>query len=159
MIDVNITNSYFQPVYLNYNGFDAVWLIYNETVSNPSNIMSNKNFLVWGADSYLVTQASSDPERGVHDFTGDGFNLYSSRRENSNFQTMILTDTYNFGWMFDSAYEAGAWYGQYYYNTTSFVSPGTYYMYCIIYGVLCPPQNVTVTSINVDLARNYGNGW
>jgi hypothetical protein len=148
-IEINVTNSYFEPVYVSYNGFDVVWLVYNKTVSNPSDVISNRNFLVWGAYYYLVYEAIPDPNRGVHDFTGDDFEFYSSRRNSSNFQTVIPTGTLGYDYysfLFAPDIEPGTWYGQYYTNANSFVPPGTYFMYCIIYGVLCPPKNVTVTS-------------
>ena len=162
-IRINVTNSYFQPVYVGYNGFDVVWLIYNKTVSNPSDVTSNKNFLVWGAYYYLVYEAIQDPNKGVHDFTGDGFEFYASRRNSSNFQTAIPTGTTGEsygttgilffspdgltpGFWYGQYYSNVTWNGQYYSNLTSFVSPGPYFMYCIIYGILCPPQNITVTS-------------
>jgi hypothetical protein len=150
-IEINVTNSYFRPVYINYNGFDVVWLIYNKTVTEPSDVMSNRNSLVWGAYYYLVYEAIPDPKRGVHDFTGDGFEYYSDKRELSNFQIDIPTGNKTYGILFmPSSSVPGIWYGQYCFNVTSLVSPGTYFLYCIIFGILCNPQNVTITSIDLS---------
>jgi hypothetical protein len=153
-IEINVTNSYFLPVYINYNGFDVVWLIYNKTVTEPSDVVSNRNCLVWGAYYYLVYVPISDPKSGVHDFTGDGFEYYSDKRELSNFQIEIPNGSNSrMGQLLfmPPSSAPGAWSGQYCLNVTSFVSPGTYFMYCIIFGILCNPQNVTITSI--DLPR------
>jgi hypothetical protein len=146
-LEINITNSYFQPVYINYNGFDVVWLIYNKTVTEPSDVMNNRNSLVWGAYCYLVYEAIPDPKRGAHDLTGDDFEYYSDKRELSDFQIDMPTGSVTHDTLFNPPSLTGVWYCQYYFNETSLVSPGTYFMYCIIYGIQCNPQNVTITSI------------
>jgi hypothetical protein len=151
-IKISVINRYFQPVYLSYDGFDVVWLIYNKTVSNPSDVLSNRNFLIWGAYFYRVLNAESyTPGRGFYDFTGEGFEFYTSKRLSSNFQACIPTHPLSNYTLFVPFSEPGTtWYGQYYLNRTSIVvvPPATYFMYCIIYGRLLPPENVTVTSID-----------
>lgn len=149
-IELNITNSYFQPVYINYDGFDVVWLVYNRTVSDPADVVSNRHSLVWGAYDYLGHTSIPDPARGVYDFSEDGFEFYAANRELSNFQIDIPTGNLIHSSLFmPPGSVPGSWSGQYWFNTTSLVPPGTYFMYCLIYGIPCNPQNVTITSIDL----------
>lgn len=144
-IEINVTNNYFQPIYISYDGFDVVWLIYNQTVSDPSDVISNRNYLVWGAYFYQKLFTMSGDSQ---DFTGKGFQFYSDRREASNIQVSIPSGgLHNDYPIFMGDLEPGWWAGQYCFNPNSPVPLGTYIMYCIIFGVLCPPKNVTVTSV------------
>ncbi|MGA2769020.1 MAG: hypothetical protein ABSF24_12000 [Candidatus Bathyarchaeia archaeon] len=147
-IEINVTNSYFQPVYINFSGFDVVWLIYKRTVTDPSDVLSNRDSLVWGAYYYLVYEAISNPRRGIHDFAGDDLEFYSANRNNTNFQTDIPSGSRSqyYGYALFDDHMGGEWYGQYYSNPESLVSPGTYFMYCIIYDFSCTLQNITITS-------------
>jgi hypothetical protein len=146
LIEINVTNSYFQPIYISYNGFDVVWLIYNQTVSDPSDVISNKNHLVWGAYFYRILFTMSGDNQ---DFTGNGFQFYSDHREVMDIQVSIPSgglQPHNYA-IFAGDLESGWWAGQYCFNTDLPVPLGTYFMYCIIFGVLCPAQNVTVISV------------
>lgn len=141
VIEINVTNSYFVPVHIKYNGFDVVWLIYNQTVSDPSDVVNNRDFLVWGAFYHRA--------RGVYDFIGSGFEYYASRRGLSNFTKTIKAGTYrrNSLRFMPPGTIPGYWYDQYLFNPYSSVPPGTYYMYCIIFGITSGPHNLTITSI------------
>jgi len=148
-IQINVSNSYFQPVYVNFNGFDVVWLIYNTTVSNPPDVVSNRNSLVWGAYDYLLLAGISHPNGIIDDFAGDGFKFYADRMGLSNFTTTIRSGAYfkNYPLFSSPSTAPGYWAGQYWFDVHSRVPPGTYYMYCIIFGITSGPQNVTITSI------------
>jgi len=145
-IHINITNSYFVPVHIKYNGFDVVWLIYNQTVSDPSDVVNNRNFLVWGAFYHLLFTSYAG-YRGVDDFTEDSLEYYTSQRELTNFTKTIKTGTYlnNYPLFMSSAEPIWTW--EYWFNVTSYVSAGTYYMYCIVFGIESDPQNFTITSV------------
>ena len=146
-IRINVTNSYFLPVHIRYSGFDVVWIIYNKTVTDPPDVLKNKDSLVWGAYSYLVYEAIPNPNRGVHDFA-EGLEFYSSNRNASNFETDIPSGSASeyYGWPVYIDLLGGEWYGQYYSNPNSLVSPGTYFLYCMIYDFPCAQQNITVIS-------------
>jgi len=148
-LKINVTNSYFVPVHIKYNGFDVVWLIYNRTVSDPSDVVSNRNFLVWGACVHTLFAYHPGSNGGVYDFTRGGFEYYSDNRELSNFTATIQAGAYLKGEIlfYDGTTTPGHWRGQYWSNWDLHVPLGTYYMYCIIFGIQSGPQNITVTSI------------
>jgi hypothetical protein len=91
------------------------------------------------------------PERGVHDFTGEGFAFYADRRELSSFQVAIPNGSTAIGGVLfmPPGSVPGSWAGQYYFNATQYVTPGTYFTYGIIFGMFCNPHNVTITSIDL----------
>jgi hypothetical protein len=93
-IMVNVTNSYFIPVHIRYNGFDVVWLLYNQTVPDPSNVLNNGRFLIWGAYYYQIFTSYQDPHRGVYDFSEGSLEYYADRRELSNFTITIEPGQY-----------------------------------------------------------------
>jgi len=144
-ISINVTNNYFVPVHFKYNGFPYVWLIYNQTVFDPSDVVNNRNSLVWGA-FYCASPS------GVYTFGGDsiyfedGFEYYVNRRELSNFTKTIESGTYskNYVLFMPPGTVGGSWYGQYWFDHLSYVSTGTYYMYCIIFGIVSGPVNFTI---------------
>ncbi|MGQ9460566.1 MAG: hypothetical protein ACUVRA_04980 [Candidatus Bathyarchaeaceae archaeon] len=149
-LTVNVTNNYFVPVEVRYNGFEFVWLIYNRTVDDPKDVVGNKNFLVWGA----FHAAYSIEGWGMYGFDWwgtalgnmTGYEYYLTRKDLSNYTKTIPVGTsqyYAFDWSpwFPKCY----WYGQDLYGLP--VSPGTYQMYCIAYGKIAGPLNLTVTSI------------
>ena len=144
-LNINVTNSYFQPIYISYNGFDVVWLIYNQTVSNPSDVITNKNYLFWGAYYYeTLFTMSGDIEPLVE----KGFQFYVSHRGDSVQVSIpsggLQSHPYH---IFLSDLEPGWWAGEYCFNYTSPVPLGIYVMYCIIFGVSCEPQSLKVTSV------------
>jgi len=145
-IDINVTNSYFLPVHIKYNGFSVVWLIYTQTVSDPSDVVNNRNTLVWGGFYYLVF--TSYPGRKYTNFARGGFDYYASRKELSNFTKTIEAGAYlrNYS-LFILTGSDPVWYWEYWFNTSSYVPMGTYYMYCITFGIACGPQNFTITSV------------
>lgn len=146
-IEINVTNSYFAPVHIKYNGFDVVWLIYNQTVSDPSDVVNNRNFLVWGAFYHLVLTAYHG-YRGVDRFTEDSFEYYASQRELSNFTKTIKTGSYLSNYpLFMWPGTQPTWTWEYWFNVTSYVPTGTYYMYCVIFGIASDPHNFTITSV------------
>jgi hypothetical protein len=146
-ISVNASNSYFVPVQVRYNGFDVVWLIYNQTVSDPSDVSNNERLLVWGAYYHLVD--TSYPHSGVYDFSEDGIEYYANRRELSNYTITLDPGQYwgNYPMFWDPDVAPGSWTCQYWFNQYLSVPLGTYYMYCIIFGIPTGPQNLTLTSI------------
>ena len=45
---VEVSNSYFMPVRIHGNEFAQVFLVYDQIVSNPRDVESNRQHLVWG---------------------------------------------------------------------------------------------------------------
>lgn len=149
-LEVNVTNSYFVPVQVKYNGFRFVWLIYNYTVVDPEDVVGNRAFLVWGAfdTPYLksIWGLYGFDWRGTPLGNMTGYEYYVARKDLSNYTTTIPVGTYRklvFYWT--PEFPASYWYGQDLHG--SLVSPGTYYIYCIAYGKVAGPLNLTVTSI------------
>lgn len=147
---VYVTNSYFVPVEVRYNGFRFVWLIYNRTVTNPEDVVGNKDSLVWGAfeSPYVKSIWCSygfdlwDTDLG----NMTGYEYYLARKDLSNYTKTIPVGTYRqlvFYWSLFAP--ISYWYGQDLHGLP--VSPGTYHMYCIAYGKIAGPLNLTVTSI------------
>lgn len=141
-IQIVATNRYFAPIKLKYSGFDVVWLIYNRTVSDPSDIVTYRDFLVWGAYSYLTFISYHQP--GAYTFMGEGFQYYVDRRELSNYTITMDAGTHFTGNFFDTP--SYHWYGQYWFDIHSRAPPGTYFMYAIILGIAGGPQNATIVS-------------
>jgi hypothetical protein len=140
-LEVSLANSYFVPVRIAYNGFDYVMLIYNRTVDNPVDVTLNKNSLVWGA--YYGGQLYP-PSNELELYIGGGFAYYASRRNLSNYSETIPVGTFNYSLIL------------YNYVTPVFraenlngnpISPGVYHVYCIAFGQLLAPMNLTVTSV------------
>lgn len=138
---VNVTNSYFVPVQIKYNGFDYVMLIYNHTVTDPTDVVKNKDYLIWGAFaayhlSWPATFALSDSEP---------YNYYVSRKDLLNYTKAIPVGALTYVKFVDAGVGLPNWYGQ---DSNGYpVSPGTYYIYCIAYGKVAEPFNLTVTSV------------
>jgi hypothetical protein len=146
-VAVNITNNYFVPVQFSYNGFDAVWLIYSQRVSDPSDIDGNSAALVYGAYSSL--NMWSDRYAGIRAFSTGGYQTYDAMKNFANFTATINSGAAvrNQDLFFTGSNEQDCWLGRFWLNNSD-VSPGTYFMYCIILGIPTGPQNVTVTSIS-----------
>lgn len=150
MLEVNVTNSYFVPVQVSYNGFDFVMLIYNRTVTDPEDIVGNKDFLVWGAFY------TSYPIKGWGMYGFDwwdtalgnmtGYEYYATHKDFSNYTKTIRVGTYRqLIFYLSEWFPISYWYGQDLHGLP--VSPGTYYIYCIAYGKVVEPFNLTVTSV------------
>lgn len=150
---VKVTNSYFVPVQVKYNGFRFVWLIYNRIVDDPKDVVGNKDFLVWAAfhATYGVVRKSIWGLYGFDCFRPElgnmtGYEYYVARKDLSNYTETIPVGTYRelvFYYYF--GFPISYWYGQDLQGLP--VSPGTYHMYCIAYGKVAEPFNLTVTSI------------
>lgn len=153
-LTVSVTNSYFVPVEVTYNGFDTVWLIYNQTVGDPADIVTNKELLVWGAFEgwYLpisaVTPYSAVLNNRTNPYLGNlsGYDYYVARKDLSNYTKTIRVGVSRY-YMFYEPFML-TWYGQDLYDRP--VSPGTYYIYCVAYGKTSKPINLTVTSVLWD---------
>ncbi len=140
-IQINVTNSYFVPVQIRYNGFAYVMLIYNHTVTDPTDVVKNKDHLIWGAfdaysPSWKTASALSDPE---------SYNYYVSRKGLLNYTKAISVGTLKCTKFLYSGVGLPHWIGQDLHGCP--VSPGTYYIYCIAYGKVAKLFNLTVTSI------------
>jgi hypothetical protein len=144
---INITNSYFVPVQFSYNGFDAVWLIYSQPVTDPSDIDGNRATLVYGAYSSLNMWSERYP--GERAFSTGGYQTYDYLKNYVNFTATINPGAAvrNQDLFFNGFNEVDCWLGRFWLNNSD-VSTGTYFMYCIILGIPAGPQNVTVTSIS-----------
>lgn len=149
-LTVNVTNSYFVPVEVRYNGFDFVMLIYNRTVSDPGDVVGNKDSLIWGAfqAAYYINGWLSYGFDWWDTALGNmtGYEYYVAHKDLSNYTKTISVGTiryHAFNWApwFPRCY----WYGQDLHGYP--VSPGTYYIYVIAYGKVAGPLNLTVTSI------------
>ena len=141
-LEVNVSNSYLMPVQVHYNGFDYVMIVYNHTVTDPSDVVSNKPFLVWGA--FLnrdPTIALSFSSRWVG---GDPYNYYVTRRSLSNYTVTIRPGT-SWNWVFADETTWPTWGGQDLNGNR--VLPGIYYIYCIVYGKTTEPISLNITSI------------
>ena len=143
-IYINVTNRYFLPVHVKYNGFDVVWLIYTQTVSDPSDVVNNSDALVYGSFYHLVF-TSYHGHTGK--FASGGFDYYASRGELSNFTKTIEAGAYMQDYLLFVSPTDPCWHWEYWFNSSSPVPIGTYYMYCIIFGIACGPQNFTITSV------------
>jgi len=130
-------NSYFVPVQLRYNGFDYVMFVYNRTVDDPTDVMANKDYLVWGA-FYFNGEPSS--------FEGSSFYFYVSRRNLSNYTVTIEPGTCDrldpFHWGIDNP---GEW--RYMDLNGNLVPSGTYYFYAVFYGIVAKPGPVPLKLI------------
>lgn len=134
--NINVTNSYFAPVYIRYNGMDFVILIYNRTVANPEDVSGNRPFLVWGAFYANPFQWGTD--------LGASYGYYTSHMDLSNFTKRIPPSGLR-----SSVFETWwgpRWHGQNCF-TDEMVLPGTYYIYAIAFGKVSVPFNLTITSI------------
>ncbi len=143
-VRINITNSYPVPVDVKYNGFQVVLLIYNQTVTDPSDVVNNRDSLIWGAFYYALYHAT--PSK-ISSFTADGFEYYASRREQTNFTETIRTPTHWTNVPFFDEPASPTWHWEYWFNVTSYVPTGTYHMHCIAFGIEGDPQNFTITSV------------
>lgn len=135
--NVNVTNSYFAPVYIRYNGMDFVILIYNRTVANPEDVSGNRPFLIWGAFYAQPFQFGTD--------LGDSYGYYVDHKDLSNFTRRIPPGTEREPSLFN-LWPGPEWWGQNCF-TNAMVSPGTYYIYAIAFGKVSTPFNLTITSI------------
>jgi hypothetical protein len=156
-VAVNITNSYFVPVQFSYNGFDAVWLIYSQRVSDPSDIDGNRAALVYGAYSSL--NIWNERYAGIRAFSTGGYQTYDAMKSFVNFTATINPGTAvrNQDLFFNGFNEPDCWLGRFWLNNSD-VSPGTYFMYCIILGIPTGPLNMTVTSMSSVDCSNDASG-
>jgi hypothetical protein len=133
---VNVTNGYFVPITVKYDGFNWVWIIYNRTVADPADVIRNEDFLVWGAYIYHDGICSDFCHRVSYDY-------YVANKERSDFVAQIgnLNDV----WIFYSDIREPVWYGQDRNNNP--ISPGIYYHYCIAFGKASAPFALNVTAV------------
>ena len=136
---INITNSFFMPVTVHYNGIDYAILVYNQIVDAPEDMETNKPFLVWGA--FSARQLVNPVDLG----NPDHYDFYISHRNLSNFTVRRAPGTYTLH-VFGSSATGPIWWGQNCF-TREYVSPGTYYIYAIAYGKVSAPYSLTITSI------------
>jgi len=156
-LTVNVTNSYVVPVEVSYNGFEFVWLIYNQTVADPTDVVGNKDYLVWGAFRTAY---------GLHGYDTYGFyvgptfwtnktgyesayDYYAAHKDLSNYTKTISPGTHRHYLVFHLNTES-YWSGQNYKTYDGKyqpVPPGTYHIYVIAYGKVNDPINITVTSV------------
>ena len=144
----NVANRYIVPVEVGYNGFDFVWFVYNQTVTDPKDVLGNLDYLVWGAfraaydiDSYSWYGFSMGGDLWKQKIGAQtGYEYYAIHKDRSNFTMTIPVGTKQ-----HHLAPPHAWYGQNLHGQP--VSPGTYYIYCIAYGKVSKPINLTVTSI------------
>lgn len=146
---VSVTNSYFRPVYVHYNGFETVLLIYNRTVDEPADVVGNKDFLVWGAFSSERLQ----PGYPVFPFdknigTQTAYEYYVARKDLSNFTMEIPVAGVGGYFIGNPSITGRTWYGQ---NISGKpIPPDTYYIYCLAFGQVSKPTNLTVISVLWD---------
>jgi len=134
----NVTNSYFMPVHIHYNGFRDVMLVYNHTVDDPADIVANKEWLVWGGFHHGWSYESFESETN--------YDYYIARRNLSSYtQTVPVQPRKLGGNAFYAPMVGAVWMGQDMSGNPVF--PETYYIYCIVYGIVSKPVNLTVTSI------------
>jgi hypothetical protein len=144
-VEVNVTNNYFLPVRFGYNGFDVVWLVYSQRVSYPLDVDGNRAVLVYGAYSSLNMWVQR--YSGINAFSTGGYQTYDRFKNLSNFTATLNAGVAvsNMDAFFTGSNEYECWLGRWWLNN-SYVSPGTYFMYCVILGLQSNPQNVTITS-------------
>jgi hypothetical protein len=153
-LHVNVTNSYVVPVEVRYNGFEFVWLIYNQTVTDPTDVVGNKDYLVWGA--FRITYSSNPYDYDTYGFQHQaralgnmtGYEYYATHKDQSNYTKTIPVGTHRYYYVFLSSITEPitAWCGRNY-KSRQPVSPGTYHIYVIAYGKVSEPINLTVTSV------------
>ena len=134
-----VTNSYFTPVHICYNGFEDIMLVYDHTVDDPADIAANENWLVWGgfqSRQYSWSYQSFESEAS--------YNYYIARRKLSNYTKTVRVQGTEGISFYNPAFGA-VWMGQD--MSGNPLSPGTYYIYCIEYGIVSKPVNLTITSI------------
>jgi len=142
---VSVTNSYFRPVWVHYNGFEIVLLIYNRTVTEPADVVRNKDFLVWGA-------FWSEPFQWIRTFDMNiigaptAYEYYVARKDLSNYTMEIPVAGLGGYYIGDPSIGGQGWYGQNYISGGP-VPPDTYYIYCIAFGQVSKPSNLTVISV------------
>lgn len=137
--NINVTNSYFVPVDVHYNGLSRGILIYNQTVDATEDIETNKPFLVWGA---FYARQLVNPHHLGHSYN---YEFYISYRNLSNFTASIRSGTSTYH-VFASRVSEPIWWGQNCF-TGERLPPGTYYIHAIAYGKVSAPCNLTITSI------------
>jgi len=131
------TNNYFRPVQVHYNGFEYVMLVYNCTVADPSDIVNNKPFLVWGA--FYALRALSNVLRLSKPWA---YNYYATHRNLSNYTATLPAGAFT-STVFSAAATEPVWGGQD--LNGEFVSPGIYRIYCIAYGRKLEPISLNIT--------------
>jgi hypothetical protein len=134
-----VTNSYFTPVHIRYNGFEDAILIYNHTVDDPADIAENENWLVWGgfhSSQYSWSYQSFENKAS--------YEYYTTRRNLSNYTKKVPVQGTG-GTSFYAPMFGAVWMGQD--MSGNPVSSGPYYLYCIEYGIVSKPVNLTITSI------------
>ena len=134
-----VTNNYFTPLHLCYNGFENVMLVYDRAVDDPADIVANADWLVGGGfHSGQYDWAYQSLESAT------SYDYYITRRTLCNY-TKTLRVQGTKGDSFYSASFGAVWRGQDLSGNP--VSPGTYYIYYIEYGIVSKPVNLTITAI------------
>jgi len=142
-LEINETNNYFRPVQVHYNGFEYVMLVYNHTVTDPSDIVNNKPFLIWGAFYAVHTP------RDVYDLSESwAYNYYAARRNSFNYTATLPIGTYTL-WEFVEPTVTPKWGGQD--LNGDLISPGIYYVHCVAYGKILGPISLNVTRAELYL--------
>lgn len=139
-------NSYFMPVQLHYNGFDFVMLVYNRTVNNPTDVIANREFLVWGA--FFASGFSFFTSGLPCPLEGSYFDFYASRRNLSNYTVTMPTAINDYGSIFDYIDDPGAWVAHD--LNGNLVPLGTYYIYFIFYGIVAKPSYLSLTVVRYE---------
>ena len=132
--NVNVTNSYFAPAYIRYNGLDLIILVYNRTVVNPEDVEGNKPFLVWGAFYAEPFSFGTD--------LCDSYDYYADHKDLSNFTRRIPVGTTTYASLFEM-WPAPHWWGQNCF-TNEPVSTGTYFIYATAFGKVSAPFNLEI---------------
>lgn len=143
---VSGVNSYFLPVYVHYNGFEVILLIYNRTVAEPADVAKNKEFLMWGAFWSKHSQMSPVLSFGENVNAHTAYEYYVARRDLSNYTKQIPVSGFGGFFIGDPSIDGKGWYGQNSFSNKP-VPPGIYYIYCIAFGQITKPLNLTITSI------------
>lgn len=136
-------NSYFIPVKIPYNGFDQLVLIYNATVDDPTDVVENNDFLIWGAfyNPYI-------PGEDMGELTGEYYEYYLASKDLNNFTKSIKSGAHSSGPLFvSSGIGEPIWKGQDLNGNP--ISPGTYYLYTVLYGKVANPQPYELAVLEV----------
>ena len=119
-------------------------------MTDPGDVVDNKDFLVWGAFDTPYLKSIW----GLYGFDWwgtplgnmTGYEYYVARKDLSNYTKTTPVGTYRqLVFYYDPWFPKAIWYGQDLHGLP--VSPRTYHMYCIAYGKVAGPLNLTVTSI------------
>jgi hypothetical protein len=144
---VSAVNNYFLPVYVHYNGFEVVILIYNRSIAEPADVVANKDFLVGGvflSDHLPGWYPISTFDDNIGASTA--YEYYIARKDLSNYTREIPVAGAGGFLIGDPSVDGAGWYGQNSFSDKP-VSPGTYYIHCTAFGQAARPLNLTVISV------------